>query len=260
MARPLSKRKKTGQVYTRPPEIEAEIDAALSLDAATIRAHVLLADPSDRRYLHSETLVHLLRLAMAQGDDLTFNSVLPVLLGRCEANLAHGVSDGLRGAEQLREDILLGFSELLARDLTSQKFELDYYECRFNRAFRAFRITAIKRANDDQIVDVSAQQDPHDWESSTLDDDAALAAVSQAYRTPAGQEQHILVREVQQALRTLPAKVRKAVVLVHVLGYDVESKDPSKATAATLCACSGRNIRYLLSRATAALSRFKEDA
>lgn len=260
MARPLSKRKKTGQVYTRPPEIEAEIDAALRLDAATVRAHVLVADPADSRYLRSETLVHLLRLAMAQGDDLTFNSVLPVLLGRCEANLAQGVSDGLRGAEQLREDILLGFSELLARDLTSQKFELDYYECRFNRAFRAFRITAIKRANDDQIVDVYAQRDPHDGEGSALDDDAALAAVSQAYRTPAGQEQHVLGREVQQALRTLPAKVRKAAILVHVLGYDVESNDPSKVTAATLCACSGRNIRYLLSRASAALSRFKEDA
>lgn len=260
MARPLSKRKKTGQVYTRPREIEAEIDAALRLDDGTVRAHVLVADPADRRYLRSETLVHLLRLAMAQGDDLTFNSVLPVLLGRCEANLAHGVSDGLRGAEQLREDILLSFSELLARDLSSQRFELDYYECRFNRAFRAFRITAINRANDDQIVDVAAQQDPHDWESSTLDDDAALAAVSQAYRTPACQEQYVLGREVQQALRILPAKVLKAVILVHVLGYDIESNDPSKVTAATLCDCSGRNIRYLLSRAAAALSRFKEDA
>lgn len=260
MARPLSKRKKTGQVYSRPPEIEAEIDSALRLDAAAVRAHVLVADTADRRYLRSETLVHLLRLAMAQGDDLTFNSVLRVLLGRCEANLAHGVSDGLRGAEQLREDILLGFSELLARDMTSQKFELDYYECRFNHAFRAFRITAIKRADDDQIVDVSAQQVARDGENSTSDDETALAAVSQAFRTPAGQEGYVLGREVQQAMRTLPAKVRKAVILVHVLGYDVESNDPSKVTAATLCGCSGRNIRYLLSRAAAALSRFKEAA
>lgn len=260
MARPLAKRKKTGHVYTRPPEIEAEIDVALCLDAATVRAHMMVPDPADRRYLRSETLVHLLRHYMAQEDELTFNSVLPVLLGRCEANLAHSVSDGLRGAEQLREDILLRFSELLARDLTSQTFELDYYECRFNHAFRAFRITAIKRADDDQIVDVSALQDPRDGEGSTLEDDAALSAVSKAFRTPAGQEGHVFGREVQQALRTLPARVRKAVVLVHVLGYDVESNDPSKVTAATLCGCSGRNIRYLLSSAAAALSRFKEDA
>lgn len=260
MARPLLKRRKTGEVYTRPPEVEAEIDAALLEDAATLRACLLVADPADRRYLRSETLVHLLRLAMVQGDDSGFNAVLPVLLGRCEANLAHGVSDDLRGAVQLREDILLGFSELLAGDLTSQKYELDYYECRFNRAFRAFRISAIKRATDDQIVDVSALQDPHGGEGSVLDDDAALAAASQAFRTQAGQESHVLGREVQRVLRTLPAQVRKAVILVHVLGYDVESNDPSKVTAATRCGCSGRNIRYLLSRAAAALSRFKEDA
>ena len=260
MARPLLKRRKTGEVYTRPPEVEAEIDAALLDDAATRRARLMVADPADRRYLRSESLVHLLRLAMAQGDDPCFNAVLSVLLGRCESNLAHGVSDELHGAAQLREDILLGFSELLAGDLTSQKHELDYYECRFNRAFRAFRITAINRASDDQIVDISAQQDPHGGEGTALDDDDALAAVSQAYRTRPGQESHILGDEVQRALRALPPQVRKAVILVHVLGYDVESNDPSKVTAATQCGCSGRNIRYLLARAAAALSRFKEDA
>jgi DNA-directed RNA polymerase specialized sigma24 family protein len=250
----------TGQVYTRPPEVEAEIDAAVREDAASILSRLRLEDPADRRYLRSETLVHLLRLAMAQGNDPGFNAVLPELLRRCEANLAHGVSDELRGAEQVREDILLSFSELLAGDLTSQKHELDYFECRFNRAFRAFRITAIKRARDDQIVDVPAHSDSHGGDDTGLDDDAALAAVSQAYRTRAGQESHVLGREVRRALQKLPPQVRKAVVLVHVLGYDVESNDRNKITAATQCGCSGRNIRYLLARAAAALSRFKEDA
>ena len=39
----------------------------VALDAATIRAYVLVADPADRRYLRSETIVHLLRLAMAHA-------------------------------------------------------------------------------------------------------------------------------------------------------------------------------------------------
>jgi DNA-directed RNA polymerase specialized sigma24 family protein len=258
MAQPLLKRKKSGEVYTRPPDVEAEIDVAFLDDAATHRARLRVADPSDRRYLRSETLVHLLRFFMARGDDLSFNAVLPVLLGRCEANLAHTVSDELRGAAQLREDILLDFSELLAGDLISQKHELDMYECRFNRAFRTFRIDAINRAKDDELVDVSAQRDPH-GEEGALDDDV-LAAVSQAYRTRPGQESHVLGHEVQRAMQTLPPQVRKAVILVHVLGYEVESNDPGKITAATLCGCSGRTIRNLLARAAAALSRFKEDA
>lgn len=260
MARPLLKRRKSGRLYTRPPEVEAEIDAVLLEDSAALRMRLLVADPADHRYLRSETLVHLLRLAMTQGDDSSRDAVLPVLLGRCESNLAWGVVDDLPGAAELREDILSGFSVLLAGDLTSQKYELDFYECRFNRAFRVFRITAIQAATDDEIVDVSAQQDSHSGDDSFLDDDDALAAVSQAYRTPAGQEGHVLASEVRRALRTLPPQVRKAVILVHVLGYDIESNDPQKVTAATRCGCSGRNIRYLLSRAAAALSRFKEDA
>jgi len=54
------------------------------------------------------------------------------------------------------------------------------------------------------------------------------------------------------------ADERDAVVLVHVLGYKVESGDPDEDTAATRCKCTGRTIRNRLMRAAAKLSRFKE--
>jgi len=50
-----------------------------------------------------------------------------------------------------------------------------------------------------------------------------------------------------------------AVVLVHGLGYKVESVDPDEETAATRCSCTGRTIRNRLASAAAMLSRFKEE-
>jgi hypothetical protein len=43
------------------------------------------------------------------------------------------------------------------------------------------------------------------------------------------------------------------------MGYDVESENPNKTTAATLCGVTGRTIRNRLSNAAKILSRFKED-
>ena len=62
-----------------------------------------------------------------------------------------------------------------------------------------------------------------------------------------------------RAIEALPANERDAVILVHVLGYKEESEDPEEETAATRCNCTGRTIRNRLTRATAKLSRFKED-
>ena len=42
MARALTKRRRTGMLYTRPPEIEAKIDRALAQDLATLHRRALV--------------------------------------------------------------------------------------------------------------------------------------------------------------------------------------------------------------------------
>jgi DNA-directed RNA polymerase specialized sigma24 family protein len=61
------------------------------------------------------------------------------------------------------------------------------------------------------------------------------------------------------AINKLPEDERRAVILVHVMGYEEESIDPAKVTAATLCGCRGRTIRNRLTRAAKKLSTFKEE-
>ena len=61
------------------------------------------------------------------------------------------------------------------------------------------------------------------------------------------------------AINALPEDERKAVILVHVMGYDEESDDPDKVTAATICGCTGRTIRNRLTRAAKKLSTLKEE-
>ena len=281
MVRPLTKCRKDGARYVRPQAVEAEIEAALQQDLATLRERFLVTDRTSRGYLSSECLVHLIRDALRRTDDERLNTTLPTLLRRCEANLRNKIANSLLDVDYLREEVLSQFSELLASDGTEdQPDELDYYECRFNDAFSAFRVDAVRRelrrlgvrrekARRTESGGAPARQGgtPEHVEGTGLEDErefayteAVLVPLSDMLSTPADQDRGVLHTEVLEAIDKLPTDERKAVVLCYVYGYKVESQDPDAVTAATLCECSGRTIRNRLSRAMARLSYLKEDA
>jgi hypothetical protein len=259
VVRPLTKRNVKGELYIRPSVVEAEIDGAMLDDLLTLRRRLLIVDKAASDYLRSETLVHLIRHAMLTGNAERRDVVLPVLLGRCEAILKGKVSYLLPNAEALREYVLSEFSELLAADGTGeQPDELDFYECRFNLAFYALRIDVVRRELEEvnggaTIPDENDSDEPQAYED-------AVASLSTSLVNFETQQSPGYLEELLAAIDALPPDERKAVVLVHVMGYDEESEDPNKVTAATLCDCTGRTIRNRLSRAAAKLSRFKEDA
>ena len=258
MARPLTKHK-DGVRYTRPSVVEANIDDVVRAEPATVRRRLLVTDKSASGYLRSECLVHIIREAHRNGDEKTRDAVLPVLLGRCEAILGTKVSDRLPNAAQLREDVLSELCELLLTDgAGDQPDELDFYECKFNLAFRTLRLDVIEREL--RVVNRNADLPDHgDVDKPDAYEDA-FARVSEAFQTPAIQQSKLFLEDLWEAINALPPDQRRAVILVHVLGYDEESENPKKVTAATLCNCTGRTIRNRLSRAAEKLARFKEDA
>lgn len=260
MARPLTKTEPDGTLYRRPAAVEAQVDEAIQLKLADLRCRLLVTDRNDAAYLRSECLVHLLRHGRRAGDQVLMSAVLPVLLGRCEANLFVTVPDGrMPNATGLRQDILDEVTELFVLDgLGENPAELDFYECRFNKAFRALRIDAVRRAarRSKEIVEVlppsEATGEPDAYED-------AFSRVSDAFKVFPTQEWDAFREPFVKAIEELPPDERDAVILVHVLGYKEESEDPNEETAATRCNCTGRTIRNRLTRAAAKLARFKED-
>jgi hypothetical protein len=258
MVRPLTKHK-DGVRYTRPAVVESNIDGALGANPATLRGRLLITDKTASDHLRSECLVHLVRETHRTGDSERRDGILRVLLGRCEAILTVKVSNRLPNAAQIRDDVLSAFFELLVVDGTGDRpDELDYYECKFESAFRTLRLDGIDREL--RVVNRNADLPDHGDVDEPGAYEDAFARVSEAFRTPATQESTLFRQDLWEAINALPPDQRRAVILVHVLGYDEESDNPNKVTAATLCNCKGRTIRNRLSRAAKALARFKEDA
>ena len=259
MARPLTKCDTHGTPYTRPKDVESEIERALREDRATLTHRLAITDRTSSEYVRSECLVHLVRNAVRRKDEDRQNAVLRILLVRCEAILMAKIPNSIGGACELREEVLSVFSELLASDGKGENpDQLDYYECRFNKAFHALRIDVVRSELRRQKRMVELPNHEDDPDPYNYDEDR-FARVFSALRTPPTQDSYIIRRELSEAIYSLPVEERKAIVLCRVLGYKVESSDPTEITVATLCNCTGRTIRNHLSRAAAKLSRFKED-
>jgi hypothetical protein len=258
MPRPLSKTKSDGTTYTRFPEIEAAIDAAFMQDLETLRDRAAIRERKAKDYLPSECLVHLIREARRRGDDRARDTLLPLLFARCTVHLISKVDSNIPTAPQLREDILGDFAELFAIDGSPQdRHELDFFEARFNLAFRNFRVTRV-RPELDRLNTTQAIPDPA-FADVPIDEEV-VARLSDLYRATNDPEQRVFRKQAHAAIMALPRDERNALILVRFMRLKEESKDPQERTAATLCNVKGRTIRYRLARAIAKLSRLKEDA
>ena len=259
MVRPLTKHRKNGEVYTRPRIVEDEIDKVVELGPSALKQRLKISNRDEPDYLSSECLVHLIREAIRTNNQGVIDLVLPRLLSRCETILLVKVPDDeFPDAEGLRDEILSEFGEMLASDGIGENPNiLDFYEIRFNLAFKTFRLDRV-RAERNRINNLMAISEPlMDDEEENYED--VLVRLSREMQVPATQESAVFLRELWKAIKALPVDECIAFVLCNVLDYKVESQDPNQVTAATLCNCSGRTIRNRLARAAAKLKLLKEE-
>ena len=259
MARQLTKCEPDGTLYARPASVAHQIDELLVRDVSALRPRLRVTDRKSPDHVKSECLVHLVRESLRTGQQAKADLALSTLLTRCEAILRVKVPDGaLADAASVREEIISQLGELFAIEVGDPTAnELDFYECKFNLAFRALRVDQVRSevVRRKHLMPLLVQSEGEDAEP----DEDVFARVSEAFRTPATQQSTLFLNDLWEAINALPPDQREAVVLVHVMGHKEESKFPDEETAATICKVDGRTIRNRLRRAAVNLARFKED-
>jgi hypothetical protein len=261
MAEPLTKRTKSGALYSRPAAIEAAIDKALALDRLTLERRAAVVDKNSPEYIATECLVHLVRKRHREANAPGRDQLLNLLFQRCVSSLVRALPDDRApNAAYIRDEALGRLGELFAEDGTGDNpDELDYFEVRFNSAFAALR-TDLVRAEIRIARRFAHLPEGDDEEGRLISDDEAIARLPEAaLRNPASQADRVFLRQVSKVINELPPDQRQAVILVRVMGYEAESDDPTKVTAATRSGVSGRTIRKRLRQAGGVLKRYKEE-
>lgn len=251
MAKPLQKRKKTRHLYVRPSAVESEIDGVLAQGFAEAIRRARVKDPASLGFLRPESLVHLIREAARAGKAAESQTLLLLLLGRCEANLRGVIkSYGVPNPEELRQDILQHFAMMFAQDAVEGEEKLDFFECRFNRAFRALRIGFYNY--EAALTNRTAAELQEDSVESVDDDQEPTPAQTDFWRA-SRMESRIYARQVAEFLQTLPERERRAVIMCRLWGLTQEE------VARRLGVKTVRTVYNLLKRADEKLSTIKED-
>ena len=252
MARPLTrKKKKTGELYIRPRDVEAEIDSTLALVVAEALRRSKIRDHASPHLLRSECLVHLVREMKRMGRDRESEAFLLALLGRCEANLRATIrQDGIPNPEQLRDDILQHLAMMFAQDAVKGCERLDYFECRFNSAFAALRKDFYNR--EAGLVNRNAPDTPGTGEEIVEDGDVQETS-DLGFWSTSRLEARVYAKQVMAFLNTLPPDEHKVVVLCRIMKL-------TQGKAAKRLRVSVKTIYNRLTRADIKLARFKEEA
>lgn len=260
MPEPLKKRRKNGVLYERPPEIEAWLTKLETVeDTERLRQFSALSKGSSG-YVPSEALVYFLRRAWADGIHGDFKTIYCILMKRIERSLRSAISDSrMAGAQGVREEIFDEFAERVAKDCKGHAGLLDFYEIRFDKAFAAFRTSALRKIGPSAIDTVPLGTDEDDGLKISAEVEAAAADFLSGDLSEIDDPAFRL--ELTAAIDCLPDDQKQVIGLL-LQGFPIDSMDNNTVTIARLLQCDERTIRNRRDRACKVLKFIlsKEDA
>lgn len=244
---PLTRLTASGEPLCRPPEIEAEIAAAIELSLGEVQARAE-ADPETENAMSEECIVHLIRHDLRAGHGVLADSLLPILLKRGEATLRGGIR-GFQPADalEIREDVL----GRLAVSLVESGDAADFFEVRFALALKRLRIDACRRQRRQDRARVALDGTPGNDDS--MGESEFDRRLNHHLPQPARQEDRLLIR---QALASLDDSEREVLVLHKLAGVPLHSKTSRDADLVGLLGLSERTLRNRLRAAEAKLRAF----
>lgn len=258
LAKPLTRSTKEGDKYFRPPEIESQLEELLGTGQDEQLAKAKVTDRQAPGYVADECLVYLIREASAADDLGRFNTLAGLLLKRITRGIERrlkllGVAEDDIG--DLHQDVVLKMMESIV-----QGSKGEYYQVRFHHALRR-EVTKIydryrrrhRDTQDDQSLDASG--------ASSSDSDEGDDAATLGERIGSGEEvavdveRRMLISEALDAI-TNPDH-RKAFVLYHAEGWQVESSNANEPTLSQLFGRTPRMIRNWLRSAERQLTEWR---
>ncbi|WP_099610066.1 RNA polymerase sigma factor [Vibrio fujianensis] len=253
MSIPLRKISRDGKVYRRRSEIEQLIDELEKLSIAEQVERCL----DEEELIPMEVLLYFLRVKELPLTPILFKSLFEMFVRRLEGALRRSIVDWSyqkpEQAEDIRQEILGRFVELIAKDRNDDGVKLDYFEVNFNDAFHKFRIDVLRQIGPARKEDPLSNAVPIERESdSEVRTDVEISALELSELSKSILNDPSFRICFQNAISELPEDERRVIGL-YLQGLPVESKDADKSTISSILGCSDRTVRNRLKRAYSAL-------
>lgn len=247
MPEPLKKKSNNGIPYTRSRQIETRIEYLELIRADERLRFFAVISKHTPEYQPSEVLVYFMRRAWTQGEKSEFEQIFKHLFRRIADSLKASIQDRqMDRAQKIREEIIGRFAELIAGDCAHQSAKLDYFEVRFDSAFSAFKISALRQVGPSTIETEPLESfEDSDFEISPEVESAAAQCLNDR---KSKLDDPIFRSLLFSAIDNLPSDQKQVIGLL-LKGIPIDSKDPNVMTVARLLGCTERTVRNRRDRA-----------
>lgn len=228
----LRQRKPGGQLYKRVETIEAKLVELEGLPRDELADRCAIRSRGDAGYVPTECLLHFVRASRQDNSEAWFERLYKLLLARVMGALPNPKSgDGETSSltkERVRDKVLDRFMELLAGDRQVYEERLDFFEIRFDRALKLYRMDAEKQAWRDENRTRALEYDDDTGDLSP--EVAAAAGFVDPYKSAEFLDEASRLR-LDAAIATLPPEQSRTFHMLR-LGYQMHSTDPEVMTIA----------------------------
>ncbi len=244
---------KDGNVYQRRSEIEELI---YELEALPIERLVERCVCSEH-LIPMEVLLYFLRNQLCSFTKIQYKELFLALAKRLEGNLQRTIHEWqfekAEQAEDLRQEVLDRFVELLVKDRNEGGKRLDYFEVNFNSAFSTLRIDVLRQIGPFSKKGAIAYASSIENDSnSEIRSEIEISALEISDLKKSIFHDSSFRIQFQKAINGLPDDERRVIGL-YLQGIPIESKDDDKITISSLLGCTDRTVRNRLKRAHVAL-------
>lgn len=251
--RPPTKRRLTGELYTRAPKIETLLSVLSELSRNELIERAEIKSKVDPNYIPSECLVYFIRNSKEDNTDVWFERLFKILAERVIRALPReGASGGTTASitkMAIRDKVFGRFIELLSLDRASGTEKLDYFEIRFDGALASLRRDAQKQAWRDENRSAPLE---YDSETGELSEEVERAAGSFNLNELLEIDDPDYRSRWEAAIDSLPGEQMRIIQMLSE-GIPIESKDPDIVTISKALGKSEKTIRTHRDKAFVAL-------
>ena len=254
---PLTKRRRGGELYRRPAEIEAKLVRVLEMSREEVAEALRIRDPGKPGYVPTECLVHLVR-GMRRDNrghyfELLYKSLADRIDGalpRAEHSMAKGVGVDISRA-RIREQVRDIFQEMLLEDWTEPGGRLDFFEVRFAAGLASLRATVKKK-----VWREAGRQEVLEPEYGTgeMSVEVERAAGSLDAQPDEIWDDPRYRKSLEAAIDALPPDQSTVMVMLKA-GIPMSSTDPEAVTIQKILDCNEKTVRNRRDAAVRALRR-----
>lgn len=258
LAKPLTRSTKAGTPYVRPPEVEAQLEELLHASADEQLARAKTTDENSPQYVAHECLVYLVREAALADDSERYHAFAAALLKR----VTRGIERKLRALGVADDDVEDVYQEVVCAMMTAilEGSAGEYFQVRFRSALYRQLVKRCdqyarrrrRRSRNEQSLDAPAESS----DGGDGEDAATFGELLESGEDVAADvERRLLIPEALQAI-TNPQH-RKAFVLHHYYGWQIESADPAEPSLSQLFDRTPRMVRNWLGTADRQLAEWR---